>query len=147
MFISLMFQMQNCSQHFHFGFLPQKRVRSKHEVSLEEKMIYPHYIVIICMCKHKPTNPEVLYDSYSELQRDAWPLKLWRNFSKHFEVAGYSIDSLCSTLFTVLKNKNTKIRKRSAFEIYESKNIKDILIYAFSFSLGKIHRNKNGFHT
>lgn len=45
------------------------------------------------------------------------------------------------------KNKNTKIRKRSAFEIYESKNIKDILIYAFSFSLGKIHRNKNGFHT
>lgn len=68
-------------------------------------------------------------------------------FSKHFEVAGYSIDSLCSTLFTVLKNKNTKIRKRSAFEIYESKNIKDILIYAFSFSLGKIHRNKNGFHT
>lgn len=70
--------MQNCSQHFHFGFLPQKRVRSKHEVSLEEKMIYPHYIVIICMCKHKPTNPEVLYDSYSELQRDAWPLKLWK---------------------------------------------------------------------
>lgn len=138
--------MQNCSQHFHFGFLPQKRVRSKHEVSLEEKMIYPHYIVIICMCKHKPTNPEVLYDSYSELQRDAWPLKLWKRLIFQNILRSLAI-LLIVYVAHFLRFWKIKIRKRSAFEIYESKNIKDILIYAFSFSLGKIHRNKNGFHT
>lgn len=67
MSISLMFQMQNCSQHFHLGFLPKIRVRSKHEISLELPPLYSDFFA----CVNKPTNPKVLYNSTSELQRDA----------------------------------------------------------------------------
>ena len=58
-----------------------------------------------------------------------------------------SVSSYCFHHFLMIFNKNTHTCKRNTIEIDEREYIQDIFIEQLSFSLIKVHRNKNNFLT